>query len=194
MGVEPIFNQLQNMAKKTPKVYKRSNILAFILVFALLGGYFVIRSFAASPTCDVNVTTVSNAALVAGISSAQPGQTVCVASGDYGEIVNEMGLNKSSPGVTITAAPGATPRMSFTANDPSHPMSWLTFDNVTITGTNISSPANNITIKNSHMSGYNQLNPGYWGGPNGGNNGCSNCTDPMVNAAITFDNDLFDVS
>src|SRR6185312_13258015 len=57
-----------------------------------------------------------------------------------------------------------------------------------------SSPANNITIKNSHMSGYNQLNPGYWGGPNGGNNGCSNCTDPMVNAAITFDNDLFDVS
>jgi hypothetical protein len=52
-------------------------------------------------TCNVNATT-SNFATV--IADASPGQVVCLASGDYSGFA---GTSKSSPGITITSAPGA---------------------------------------------------------------------------------------
>jgi hypothetical protein len=174
--------------------FSRANLVIFAIIFASIGGYLIYSSFAAG-TCNINVTTVSNAALVNGINSAQPGQTVCLVSGDYGELHGGSQVNKTSPGVTITAASGATPVLSVNASEtPTMPMAWLIFDGVTISGSAISSPGHDLTFKNSHMSGYNQINPGYWGGPNGGNNGCSNCSVPMNNANIVFDNDLFDLS
>ena len=53
-------------------------------------------------SCNLNATT-SN--FVSQIAAASPGQTVCLASGDYSSFT---GTSKSSPGITITSAPGAT--------------------------------------------------------------------------------------
>jgi large repetitive protein len=52
-------------------------------------------------SCSLNATT-SNFATV--IADASPGQVVCLASGDYSGFA---GTSKSSPGITITSAPGA---------------------------------------------------------------------------------------
>ncbi len=52
-------------------------------------------------SCDLNATT-SN--FTTQIADATPGQVVCLASGDYSGFT---GTSKSSPGVTITSAPGA---------------------------------------------------------------------------------------
>jgi large repetitive protein len=51
--------------------------------------------------CDLSATTSNYAAQVA---AASPGQTVCLASGDY---TGFTGTSKSAPGITITAAAGA---------------------------------------------------------------------------------------
>ena len=52
--------------------------------------------------CDLGATTSNFASQVA---AASPGQTVCLASGDYSGFA---GASKSPPGIVITSAPGAT--------------------------------------------------------------------------------------
>jgi hypothetical protein len=59
-----------------------------------------------SAGCDLNATPSNFAAQVA---AASPGQVVCLASGDYG---SWPGTSKSAPGITVTAAPGATVNFS----------------------------------------------------------------------------------
>ena len=53
-------------------------------------------------SCDLNATTSNFASQIA---AANPGQVVCLASGDYSGFA---GTSKSAPGVTITSAPNAT--------------------------------------------------------------------------------------
>jgi hypothetical protein len=64
---------------------------------------------------------------------------------------------------------------------------WLIFDGVTISGGEISGPANNITFKNSTFT--DKLN--IW--QNANNSACPNCP-AMNNNNIVFDNDLFNMA
>jgi hypothetical protein len=52
-------------------------------------------------SCDLNATTSNFASQIA---AANPGQVVCLASGDYSSFT---GTSKSAPGIWITSAPGA---------------------------------------------------------------------------------------
>jgi len=135
----------------------------------------------ASAACDLNATTANFSSQLA---AAAPGQSVCLASGNYG---NFAGVQKSSPGITITPQPGAavTIRLQFRQTTPV--AAWLTFDGVTIAGGDISGPANNLTFKNSTFTDKINL----WQGAN--NNGCSNCP-AMNNNNIVFDNDVFNMA
>jgi len=91
----------------------------------------------AAVTCDRNATTSSFASEV---SAATAGQTVCLASGNYG---TWQGTNKA---ITITKANGAAPTMkiSFSSGD-----SAFTLDGLGGMGGQISGGASNITIRNS---------------------------------------------
>jgi hypothetical protein len=82
--------------------FSKANLLVFALLFAGIGGYALIRS---SSAATLNATP-SNFASV--FSSAQGGDTILLASGNYGSF---SGGAKASM-VTIAAAPGATPMMA----------------------------------------------------------------------------------
>jgi Right handed beta helix region/PKD domain len=88
-------------------------------------------------TCDLNATPSSFASQV---SAATAGQTVCLATGNYG---TWTGTNKS---VTVTAAAGASPQMqvSFGSN-----ANGFTLDGMTGMGGTVTAGATNVTIKNS---------------------------------------------
>lgn len=58
-------------------------------------------SAASGSGCDLSATSSNYASQIA---AASPGQTVCLASGDYSGFT---GTSKAAPGITITAAPGA---------------------------------------------------------------------------------------
>lgn len=109
------------------------------ILFALL---VVSRSPAsAAATCSLSATPANFSAEVA---AASPGQTVCLASGNYG---TWTGTNKA---ITIAAAPGNTPTMqiSFGAGD-----GGFTLDGISgMTGT-INGGAANIMIQNSAFAG-----------------------------------------
>ena len=90
-------------------------------------------------TCDLNATP-SN--FVSQVSAAQAGQTVCLASGNYG---NWTGTNKA---ITVKAAPGAAPTMeiNFSTNQ-----GGLVLDGMRGMGSDagVRGSAGNFTIKNS---------------------------------------------
>jgi hypothetical protein len=90
-----------------------------------------------STSCDLNATTSSFSAQV---SAASAGQTVCLASGNYG---TWGGTNKA---ITVTAAPNAAPTMqvSFGSGDSGFILSGMAG-----MGGEIDSGAKNITIENS---------------------------------------------
>jgi Right handed beta helix region len=92
---------------------------------------------AAAATCDRSATPTSFSSQV---SAATAGQTICLASGDYG---TWTGTNKA---VTITAASGNTPTMqvSFGSAD-----SGFTLNGISGMGGMISGSASTITIQNS---------------------------------------------
>lgn len=94
-----------------------------------------------------NVTTGTFASRV---GAAAAGDVLCLASGSYG---NFAGATKSSPGVTITAASGASPTMRFTFGSGDR---WLILDGIEITGghSDIDCEASNITVKNAEVSNY----------------------------------------
>ena len=91
----------------------------------------------AAVTCDRNATTSSFASEV---SAATAGQTICLASGNYG---TWQGTNKA---ITVAKAAGAAPTMkiSFSTGD-----SGFTLDGMGGMGGQISGGASNITIRNS---------------------------------------------
>jgi F5/8 type C domain/Right handed beta helix region len=90
-----------------------------------------------SGNCDLNATPANFAAQV---SAATAGQTICLASGNYG---TWSGTNKA---ITIRKADGATPTMrySFGSGD-----SGFTLDGMSGMWGDITAGASNITVRNS---------------------------------------------
>ena len=90
-----------------------------------------------STSCDLNATTSNFSSQV---SAASAGQTICLASGNYG---TWSGTNKA---ITIAAAPNAAPTMevSFGSGD-----SGFTLSGMGGMGGEMDSGAKNITIENS---------------------------------------------
>jgi Right handed beta helix region len=90
---------------------------------------------AAAPACNLNATTSTFASAV---SAAAPGQTVCLASGNYG---TWSGTNKA---ITVAAAPGASPQMTIAFGSGS---SGFTLEGMTGMGGTVNAGASNITIQ-----------------------------------------------
>ena len=90
-----------------------------------------------SGACDLNATPSTFAAQV---SAATTGQTICLASGDYGT------WSGTSKAITIKRADGATPKMrySFGSGD-----SGFTLDGMSGMSGDINAGASNITVRNS---------------------------------------------
>jgi hypothetical protein len=148
----------------------------FLLLF-ILGAF---SSLTRAQTCSLNATSSNFASQLAALN---PGQTLCLASGNYGTF---NGAAKSSPGVTITAASGATPTMSIGfCNDSA--VSWLILNGLTITGGIICAPTTNVTFQNNTWTDKLQI----WA--SGANNACSQCP-AMNNANVLFNGELFNMA
>lgn len=97
--------------------------------------------FASAATCDRQATSLNQ--LNVEFAAAIPGETICLATGDYG---TWTGGDKA---VTITAAEGAAPVMAlaFTTGDHS-----FTIDGISVAGASVLDGAHDITIKNSNVT------------------------------------------
>jgi hypothetical protein len=158
---------------------RRIRISTFLFAVLLMVSH---RALGATATCDLSATTANFSSQLA---AAAPGQTVCLATGNYGGFA---GVSKSSPGVTITPAVGATVTMSLAWNHASPTTQWLILDGIQhVKGGDIAGPTNNVTIKNSTITDKMNI----WGG--GSSNACSNCPS-MNNNNIVFDTDLFNMA
>lgn len=146
----------------------------------LITCFLVVPHFAFG-ACDLNATTANFASQLA---AATPGQTLCLANGNYGSF---SGVTKSSPGVTIAGASGATPTMSISFRQTNPVSAWLIFDGITISGGTISGPAHDLTFKNSTFTDKLTIYP------SANNNACSSCA-AMNNNNIVFDTDLFNMA
>ncbi len=122
-----MLRSLRTLPRRTPLAIG----LACVLVLAAGPGT------AGAATCSANATP---ATLSAQVSAAAAGQTICLASGDYG---TWQGTNKA---ITLQAADGATPVMdvSFGSGD-----TGFTLDGMTGMGGNVSGGAHDFTIRNS---------------------------------------------
>jgi hypothetical protein len=154
---------------------QRTLVLVALITCLLMAPHFALGA------CDLNATTSNFASQLA---AAQPGQTLCLAAGNYG---NFAGVTKTSPGVTITAASGATPTLTLEIRQTSPVAAWLILDHLTIQGGEISAPAHDLTFQNDTFT--DKLN--IW--QNAGNSACSNCP-AMNNSNIVFNNDLFNMA
>lgn len=144
-----------------------------MVLFALL----ILLTAVAHGSCDLSATPANFASQLA---AAQPGQTICLASGSYGDF---HGAAKSSPGVTITGAsdsPLPTMRIEFTSGTPA----WLILDHIHFTSSTGADGypgdldvGHDITFQNSHFGHFLNIDFGTGQGAN-----------------IVFNNDLFDVS
>lgn len=164
------------------KHLNKIHLAVFAFIFAGLGSYIIFHSFAAT-TCDINVNAASNANLNSAINTAAPGQTVCLASGDYGTF---GGVSKSSPGVTIAAQAGAKPEMAVHFGNQNN-AAWLTFDGVKLHSSLLCGPAHDIKFQNLEMAGQLLVFTG------AANNACSDA-QAMNNNNIVFDNVNFSLS
>src|SRR4051812_35276820 len=88
----------------------------------------------ANAACDLSATTSNFASQV---SAAQAGQTICLASGDYGAW---SGVNKA---ITLTKQSGATPSIEMAFNTG---VGGFTIDGVVVRGGEILNGAKNITV------------------------------------------------
>jgi hypothetical protein len=110
--------------------------------------------------CDRHASPHTFAATIA---AAKPGETVCLASGDYG---NWSGTDEP---ITVAAAPGAVARMQFAFGPGS---GGFTMTGLQGMGGTISRGAGDITIKDSTFASAVAL-------------------DGLAHAGITFDHDTF---
>ena len=113
-------------------------------------------------SCTLNATPATFAAQV---SAATAGQTVCLATGDYG---TWTGTNKA---ITVKAGAGQTPTMTDSFGSGA---SGFTLDGISGMSGSISGTANNITIQNSSFTGEQDV-----------------LMDQMENANIVFKGDHF---
>lgn len=146
---KPVVGQVPENFGQKRRIPKLPMIV--VALFAgLVGGYVLISSFAATPTCDQTVSSVS--AAQSAVSSANPGQTVCLSDGNYGNI--SLTGNKTSPGVTLQAQnPGKATVGAVSING-----SGLTLSNFNTTGEiTIAAGSSNITVLHNKITG------GYFG-------------------------------
>jgi hypothetical protein len=163
------------MARACALLSARRFVVATGVVVVLLGAVLMWgRSSArAAGPCTVNVTpsTFSSA-----VSSAAPGTTICLASGDYG---TWSGTNKA---ITITPVAGATPQIGMNFGSSAH---GFTIDGGLASFTqpwgleishesspDISGGASNITIENTNVAVGLDL-------------------DSLANSNVVFNHDLF---
>jgi Right handed beta helix region len=106
----------------------------------VLAGLMTTRASAVAAGCNVNASPSSFSSAV---SAAAPGQTVCLASGDYG---NWRGTNKA---ITVEAAAGASPTMQISFGSGA---SSFTLSGMHGMGGSVASGASNITVQNSVFS------------------------------------------
>ncbi len=141
----------------------RSAALALIALSAVACGAAK-NARPASAAATVNASA-SNLSSVYG--SAQPGDTILLAAGDYGQF---NGGSKSGM-VTLRAQPGAAVTMRPVFNGASN----ITLDGLTLDGIQISGRSHDIAVTNSRFTGQATVD------------GSS-----MANANIVFDHDTFD--
>jgi hypothetical protein len=123
----------------------RAHVARFIGVagiggVALAAGLSGFSPVAAAATCNLTATPASFGSQVA---AASAGQTICLTSGAYG---TWHGTNKA---ITVTAAPGNTPTMSFSFGGGA---SGFTLDGMSAMTGSVGSGAANITIQNSKFA------------------------------------------
>jgi hypothetical protein len=87
--------------------FKKSSLVIFSAIFAVIGGYLFFQSRAAV-ICDLNATSAN---LTTQINAATSGQTICLASGSYGS------WSGTSKAITLTPASGAAVTMSINFNN-----------------------------------------------------------------------------
>lgn len=140
-----------------------------------------IAGAAHAAVCDLNATPSNFAAQVA---ATAPGQTLCLASGNYGDW---QGVTKTSPGIRITPAAGAnvTLGISFKATPTA---AWITIDGVTMPGGIISGPSHHITVKNCTITDQMAIET------TGPNNWCGNCVPMNSSSAIVFEGNTFNLA
>jgi hypothetical protein len=138
---------------------------------ALLSAMFVIVAALTQSACAAGLAATPDT-LAAVFASAQGGDTIALAAGDYGTFTGAIKGGE----VTITAQPGATVKMALDFS----PASNITIDGLTLTAIEISDSASkNITVRNSDIPGPTTLRTGQ-----------------LANANILFDHNVhrdFDV-
>jgi Right handed beta helix region len=113
-----------------------------------------------APTCDRSASTAP--VLRREFAAARTGQTICLASGNYGTF-----RAGSKPGVvTVRARPGATASMALDFE----PAVNVRIDGVTVTSADIAGRSRNVTIAHSKFTGIAVVN-----------------AENMVNANVVFD-------
>ena len=126
-----------------PRSYStRRRVLTVTLAagIVVLAGLLTTRSAAVAAGCNINASPSSFSSAVSG---AAPGQTVCLASGDYG---TWRGTNKA---IIVQAAAGAAPTMQISFGSGA---SSFTLSGMQGMGGSISGGAANVTIENSAFS------------------------------------------
>jgi hypothetical protein len=125
---------------------RRRGIAAF--ASAAIAACALLPACAAAATLQATPASLSNV-----FAAAQPGDTVALASGDYGRFSGAM----KSGTVTIKPQPSATARMALNLS----PATNITIDGLTLTEIEIGdSHTKNITIRNSDIPGQTKLRTG----------------------------------
>ncbi len=141
------------------KRLSKNQLVVFAIIFALIGGYFVFRSFAAVNTasCTKTISPGSGVNVGTEFSTLLPGQTLCLKTGTYGNSTSSHRLSKSGTTgnpVTLTTVPGEAPATIegefITYNGDNVPLS-----NITISHLNFKSNNTNHTRVNGTAVGCN---------------------------------------
>jgi hypothetical protein len=146
----------------------RVAVTGAIVVGGLLAAGALVLAGEDGIKCDRNATTAS---FDRQLAAATPGQTLCLASGNYGSFGDARGITKRPPGVTIREQEGATATLFLQFRSTPTPQ-WLILDGLTIAGGDVSAPANHITIRNAAFTATTVFFTG--AGPED-NNACSDC-------------------
>jgi Right handed beta helix region len=133
---------------------------------SIISALAVAATLVATPPADAAERTATPETLQSVFQSAQGGDTILLASGDYGTFRGGV-----KPGlVTLTPQPGAAVRMAVSFN----PASNITIDGVTISDAYLTGGSRSITIRNSDVPGQVWLD-----------------TRELQDADITLANDVF---
>jgi hypothetical protein len=117
----------------------------FIFLIALLGASLG-ASKASFAACDQTLNPGANVA--SAVSNAAAGSTICLNSGNYGNV--DLSRIAKASDVTIQSASGKSASASFIVKESSH----LKFQNMTISEMNMESSANkNISVLNNTFKG-----------------------------------------